>query len=97
MGVPILMSVPNGEATAIVRRTGSGVCVPPDDAPAMAKEIMRLADAPEEVQLLRERAAQAAPQFSRGELAGRMLATLAACANERSSSSVVAKRAFTTD
>src|SRR5690606_23359743 len=35
MGVPVLMSLPEGEATGIVRRTGCGVCVAPEDAPAM--------------------------------------------------------------
>ncbi len=53
--------------------------------------------APEDVRTLRERATNAAPQFSRGELAGRMLATLAACAEMRASLSAVAKRAVTSD
>lgn len=76
MGVPILMSLPEGEATGIVRATGSGVCVPPEAPSAMAAEIARLADAPEEMARLRQQAHAAAPQFSREALAERMLAVL---------------------
>ncbi|MFZ5605949.1 MAG: glycosyltransferase family 4 protein [Pseudomonadota bacterium] len=76
MGVPILMSLPEGEATGIVRATGSGVCVPPENPPAMAAEIARLADAPAEMARLRRQARAAAPQFSRETLAQRMLAVL---------------------
>ncbi|WP_240125151.1 glycosyltransferase family 4 protein [Thermomonas alba] len=76
MGVPILMSLPEGEATSIVRATGSGVCVPPENPQAMAAEIARLADASAEMARLRRQARAAAPQFSRETLAQRMLAVL---------------------
>lgn len=76
MGVPILMSLPEGEATAIVRRTACGVCVPPEDPQAMAAAIARLADAPSEAAALRQAALAAAPGFSREALAARMLALL---------------------
>lgn len=73
MGVPILMSLPEGEATAIVRKTRSGVCVPPEDPETMAAEIARLADASLEMEQLRRQAREAAPAFSREALAARML------------------------
>jgi colanic acid biosynthesis glycosyl transferase WcaI len=76
MGVPILMSLPEGEATRIIRRTGSGVCVPPEDSDAMATEIERLAANPAEVAALRAAALAAAPQFSRDAGAERMAAVL---------------------
>lgn len=76
MGVPILMSLPEGEATGIVRRTGSGVCVPPEDPAAMAAEIVRLAESPVEMRRLRIQAREVAPRFSRDELAGRMATIL---------------------
>jgi glycosyltransferase involved in cell wall biosynthesis len=76
MGVPILMSLPEGEATRIVRATGSGVCVPPEDPQAMAEAIARLADHPADTALLRQRAHAAAPQFSRATLAASMVAIL---------------------
>ena len=76
MGVPILMSLPEGEATAIVRRTASGVCVPPEAPQAMAEAVARLADAPSEMAALRRQARAAAPGFSREALASRMLGVL---------------------
>ncbi|RMG89676.1 MAG: glycosyltransferase WbuB [Chloroflexi bacterium] len=76
MGVPLLLSVPAGEATGIVRATGSGVCVPPENPQAMADAIDRLADAPEEMAVLRQRARAAALNFSRESLAKSMLDVL---------------------
>lgn len=76
MGVPILMSLPEGEATAIVRGTASGVCVPPEEPQAMAEAVARLADAPAEMAALRHQAHAAAPGFSREALASRMLGVL---------------------
>lgn len=76
MGVPILMSLPQGEATGIVTTTGSGVCVPPENPQAMAEAIARLANAPKDMQGLRQRAREAAPQFSRDHLARSMTAIL---------------------
>lgn len=76
MGVPILMSLPEGEATGIVRRTAAGVCVPPEDAQAMADAIARLAGDGRQMTELRNRARAAAPQFSRDALARRMLDAL---------------------
>lgn len=76
MGVPILMSLPEGEATGIVRHTGSGICVPPEDPRAMADSIAMLADEPERAATLRLQARAAAPQFSRDALAARMAAVL---------------------
>lgn len=76
MGVPILMSLPEGEATGIVRKTGAGVCVPPENPEAMAREIARLADAPEEMARLRQQAHEAAPQYARDALAAKLLAVL---------------------
>lgn len=76
MGVPILMSLPEGEATGIVRRTGSGVCVPPEDPDAMARAIAGLADNPEAMAALRATSYSAAPQFSRDTLAAKMIEVL---------------------
>jgi glycosyltransferase involved in cell wall biosynthesis len=76
MGVPILMSLPEGEATAIVRATGSGICVPPEDPSAMAAAIARLSDHSDEVARLRAAAWAAAPTYSRDAQAAGMLAVL---------------------
>lgn len=84
MGVPILISLPEGEATSIVRDTGSGVCVPPEDSAAMAAEIERLADQRGEMEELRQRARDAALRFSRDTLAAQMSSILAVVATSYS-------------
>ena len=76
MGVPILMSLPEGEAVRIVRRTETGVCVRPEDSAAMAEAIAGLADAPARLARLRAQAHAAAPQFSREALAKAMIDVL---------------------
>lgn len=83
MGVPILMSLPEGEATGIIRRTGSGVYVPPEDPAAMADAVRTLADDPARMQTLRRTAREVAPQFSRDALAHDMLRVLEAVARQR--------------
>lgn len=80
MGVPILMSLPEGEGTRIVRETGAGVCVPPEDPKAMADAIVALAEDPAKVAALRTAARNAAPSYSRDHLAERMAGVLAAVA-----------------
>jgi glycosyltransferase involved in cell wall biosynthesis len=72
MGVPILLSAPEGEATQLIRQTGAGVCVPPEDPRQLAQAIEALADAPEALNVLRKLARQAASQFSRDTLAEHM-------------------------
>src|SRR5450631_2228177 len=76
MGIPILMSLPEGEATGIVRTMGCGVCVPPEDPPAMAAALERLAGSPEDQQRLAVAARAAAPMYSRDTLAILMLDVL---------------------
>lgn len=76
MGVPILMSLPEGEATKIVRTTQSGLCVPPEDSMAMSEALMFLADNPDQLRKLACDARRAAPQFSRDTLAKEMLRVL---------------------
>jgi len=76
MGVPILMSLPEGEATALVRTTGCGVCVPPENPLAMAQAIAGLADDDARLAQLRAAASAAAPHFSRDTLAMAMLQVL---------------------
>ena len=73
MGVPIVMSLPEGEATAIVRENGCGVCVRPEDPAALAAALVRLAEDPATLQRLRAAAFAAAPRYSRDAQAARML------------------------
>jgi colanic acid biosynthesis glycosyl transferase WcaI len=79
-GVPVLMSVPPGEATAIVEQTGSGLVIPPEDPGALAGALRELLGARGRLAELGARALAAAPQFSRERQAGRMLEVLASVA-----------------
>lgn len=78
MGVPILMSLPDGEATGIVCSTACGVCVGPEDPTAMAEAILALADDTERMATYRTAARVAAPLYSRDNQAAKMLAILEA-------------------
>jgi glycosyltransferase involved in cell wall biosynthesis len=81
MGVPVLMSLPEGEATRIVRDAGAGICVPPEDPNALAQAIRSLADQPHMISKLRAAAVNAAPRFSRDAGAAQMARVLeAVCA-----------------
>jgi glycosyltransferase involved in cell wall biosynthesis len=77
MGVPVLMALPEGEATGVVRRTGCGVCVPPEDPAALAAAIVALREDPARLAGLANASAKAAPGFSRQAQADRMLEILA--------------------
>lgn len=83
MGIPILISVPEGEAVRIVCESGAGIAVPPEDPEATAREVLRLAGDRALMAQLRESAASAARQYSRGAQAVRMLEILARCAGAR--------------
>ncbi len=76
MGIPILMSLPEGEATSIVRAMACGICVPPENPVAMAVAIQRLAGSPVEQQRLAIAARAAAPLYSRDAQATSMLRVL---------------------
>lgn len=73
MGLPILIGVPEGEATGIVRTEEAGVVIPPENAVEMASAILALADNPAQMRELRARALEAAPRYDRSALAGKML------------------------
>ena len=76
MGIPILMSLPEGEGTQLLRETGSGTAVSPEDARALADEIARLCASPVELARYRDSALEAATRFSRGRQAEMMLKSL---------------------
>jgi colanic acid biosynthesis glycosyl transferase WcaI len=78
MGVPVLMSVPEGEATRLVRATGCGVLVPPEDPQAMADAIVRLGQDPDQCVRFRASGLAAASQYTRDKQAALMLRVLEA-------------------
>lgn len=76
MGVPILMSLPEGEATRIIQADEVGICVPPENPQAMADAIIELADSAETMARYRTNALAAAQNYSRERLAKEMLTLL---------------------
>ncbi len=81
MGVPILLAAPDGEASAIVRRTGCGLCVPAEKPFELAAAVERLCDDRALSSNLGNAGRDAAPAFDRERLAGRMLLVLEAAAS----------------
>jgi colanic acid biosynthesis glycosyl transferase WcaI len=69
MGRAIVLAAPEGEASQIIRATGSGVVVPPECPTAMAQAIRRLYQDKVLVERRAVHALRAAPQFSREQQA----------------------------
>ncbi|MBX5462341.1 MAG: glycosyltransferase family 4 protein [Steroidobacteraceae bacterium] len=72
-GVPTLASLPEGEATQLVRSTGCGVVVPPEKPEELAAAIELLADNEELRMRCRDAALLAAPEYSRDRMARDMI------------------------
>jgi len=70
---PILLSVPDGEARALVEENGIGVWVEPDEPSKLAAAILDLTEDPARRARMAEACAEAAPRFTRAEQANRML------------------------
>lgn len=76
MGVPMIVSVPEGEATKLVTNCDSGVVIPPESPGILADTIIELeADRPR-LEAMRDAGLASAPRFSRSEQATRMLEIL---------------------
>ena len=76
MGIPVLMSLPEGEATGILRESGAGLCVPPEEPMAMAQAIEELSDDQGRCADLSNRGLLAARSYSRNRQAEKMLDVL---------------------
>ena len=76
MGIPILMSVPEGEGTSLVRDTGCGMLVQAEDPRAMAEAIVNLFGDPGQRARFCAAGRAAAFRFSRDRQATLMLDTL---------------------
>ncbi len=86
MGIPVLMSVPDGEATRLVRATGCGVVVRPEDPQAMADAIVRLARDSDQRARFRASGLAAASQYTRSKQAARMVEVLESVSGKGASS-----------
>ena len=73
MGIPTLMSVPEGEATAIIQDSKSGLTVNPENIEQIAEAVLKLKNDAELYATLRENSIKAGPQFSRDLMADKML------------------------
>jgi colanic acid biosynthesis glycosyl transferase WcaI len=76
MGLPIILSLPEGEASQIIRDTGSGLVISPEDPAQLARVLTRLADRADERNALKTASASAAADYSRDTQAAAMLRCL---------------------
>jgi glycosyltransferase involved in cell wall biosynthesis len=83
MGLPVLMSLPAGEATRMVTAAGVGVIVPPEQPRRLADAVLELCDHPDWIHALGERSYRVAQGFSRAEQANLMQEVLEAVAKGR--------------
>ena len=72
MGIPILIGVPDGEATAIVRDSNAGIVIEPESADAIVHSILRLTNNPLELIQFQKNSLLAANKFDRKNLAKEM-------------------------
>lgn len=70
MGMPVIMSLPAGEATGLVDEYGFGINVLPENPEDMANAIQKLADDPALTKALGQKALDASRDFSRERSAG---------------------------
>lgn len=73
MGIPTVMSVPEGEATSIVRETNSGVLVESENIEQITAAILMLYEDKELYRRMRISSIEAAPKFSRDIMAEAMV------------------------
>ncbi|EPM1525598.1 glycosyltransferase, partial [Escherichia coli] len=75
MGIPTIMSVPEGEATSIIRDTNSGIIVESENPKQIAEAILKLYSNKELYQDVRVCGINAASNYSRDHLAADMIRT----------------------
>jgi glycosyltransferase involved in cell wall biosynthesis len=73
MGIPTIMSVPEGEATAIIRDTNSGLVVESENVEQIMAAIRKLYEDKNIYQKKRTSSIEAAPKYSRDMMADDML------------------------
>ncbi|GHX69676.1 glycosyltransferase family 4 protein [Vibrio cholerae] len=72
MGIPTIMSVPDGEATAIIRETNSGLVVESENVEQIAEAILTLYEDKALYQRIRASSIEAASKYSRDNMAADM-------------------------
>ena len=73
MGIPMVVSMPAGEATEIVCKSGAGIIVKPEHPKELATAIALLCDNPRIWRRMSQKAYIAAQLYSRESMAQKML------------------------
>lgn len=73
MGIPVLVGVPEGEITGIVRECNCGINVEPENADQISKAILKLYKSPDLMDKYRQNCLKHAPEYSREILAKDMI------------------------
>jgi colanic acid biosynthesis glycosyl transferase WcaI len=73
MGLPIVLSLPKGEASGIIQQSGAGVVVPPERPEVLAETVVRLYENRDELEGLAKASLAAASGHSREQQAQKML------------------------
>jgi glycosyltransferase involved in cell wall biosynthesis len=76
MGLPMIISCPEGEATGIIRQTRSGLVVPPEQPEQLAAAVHELYEDRERCKTLANNSAAAAAAYDRTAMASKMLGSL---------------------
>ncbi|OLQ86171.1 glycosyltransferase WbuB [Vibrio panuliri] len=76
MGIPMILSVPEGEATSIVRKSGAGLVVESESAEQIKTAILTLYEDEIALKTLKENCLDNAPNYSRDISADKMLSIL---------------------
>ncbi len=82
MGLPILLSLPEGEASHIIHETGSGIIIPPEQPKLLAEAVVSLYENTDRCSALANASASAASSYSRLQQANKMLEVLNDVAND---------------
>ncbi|WP_281630284.1 glycosyltransferase family 4 protein [Vibrio sp. St2] len=77
MGLPVIMSVPKGEATEIVEKNNTGIVVEPECKEGISNAIMELYRNPDKKEELKQSSIKSSRIFNREVLANKMLNILA--------------------
>ena len=76
MGLPMILSLPKGEATALIEKTGSGVVIAPEAPEILAETVIGLSENRKKLKELSIASTDAASSYSRERQAHRMLGVL---------------------
>ncbi len=76
MGLPVIMALPDGEATTLVKQYNCGVAIQPEDAEQLTKTIIELKENSDQLYKYKQSSLKASLEFSRDVKANEMLELL---------------------